>query len=111
MTRPLHKSLLEQDQSETLDPQDLDDIRSLGHRMLDDMIDYIATIRERPVWQPIPDVVREQFREGLPREATDLGEVYRTFTDFVVPYASVLNRAWRRWQHDELIFGDRCDQL
>jgi aromatic-L-amino-acid decarboxylase len=88
MTRPLHKTLLESDQSETLDPQDWDDIRSLGHRMLDDMVDYIATIRERPVWQPIPDVVREQFREGLPREATDLGEVYRTFTDFVVPYAT-----------------------
>jgi aromatic-L-amino-acid/L-tryptophan decarboxylase len=74
--------------SETLDPQDWDDVRAHGHRMLDDMLDYIATIRERPVWQPIPDVVRAQFREGLPREATDLGEVYRTFTDFVVPYAT-----------------------
>jgi aromatic-L-amino-acid decarboxylase len=86
MTAQPHKSLL--DHSETLDPQDWDGIRSLGHRMLDDMIDYIATIRERPVWQPIPDVVREQFRERLPREATDLTEVYRAFADFVVPYAT-----------------------
>jgi aromatic-L-amino-acid decarboxylase len=88
MSRLLHKSLLRPDQSETLDPQDWDETRKLGHRMLDDMLDYIATIRERPVWQPIPDVVRAQFRDGLPREATDLADVYRTFSDFVVPYAT-----------------------
>ncbi len=56
--------------------------------MLDDMIDYMATIRERPVWQPIPDVVRAQFREAPPRGASDLADVYRTFTDFIAPYAT-----------------------
>ena len=74
--------------SETLDPQDWTDVRALGHRMLDDMIDYVATIRERPVWQPIPDVARQQFREELPRQANELGDVYRTFTDFIAPYAT-----------------------
>ena len=34
--------------SETLDPKDWDDIRALGHRMLDDMIDYAADIRRAP---------------------------------------------------------------
>ena len=74
--------------SETLDPQDWADLRALGHRMLDDMIDHIATIRERPVWQPIPDVVRAQFREELPRGANEPADVYRTFTDFIAPYAT-----------------------
>jgi glutamate/tyrosine decarboxylase-like PLP-dependent enzyme len=32
--------------------------------------------------------VRAQFREDLPREPTDLDEVYRTFTDFIVPYTT-----------------------
>ena len=45
----------------------LDELRAHGHRMLDDMIDYVANIRERPVWQPIPDEVRAQFRDELPR--------------------------------------------
>ncbi len=63
-------------------------MRALGHRMLDDMIDHIATIRERPVWQPIPDVVRAQFREELPRGANEPADVYRTFTDFIAPYAT-----------------------
>ncbi len=73
--------------SETLDPQDWSEVRALGHRMLDDMFDYIADIRERPVWSPIPDEAREQFRTALPNKGSDLGEVYREFTDFVVPYA------------------------
>jgi aromatic-L-amino-acid decarboxylase len=73
---------------ETLDPQDWTDLRALGHRMLDDMIDYIANIRERPVWQPIPDVVRAQFREELPRGANEPADVYRAFTDFIAPYAT-----------------------
>ena len=81
-------SALHSTPGETLDPPDWDELRALGHRMLDDMIDHVATIREHPVWRPIPDVVRSQFREELPRQPTDLGEVYRTFTDFIAPYAT-----------------------
>jgi aromatic-L-amino-acid decarboxylase len=85
---------------ETLDPQDWDDVRVLGHRMLDDMIDHIATVRERPVWQPIPDAVRAQFREQLPREANELADVYRTFTDFIAPYATGnLHPGFMGWVH------------
>jgi glutamate/tyrosine decarboxylase-like PLP-dependent enzyme len=82
------ESVLALGPSETLDPQDWDGIRAQAHRMLDDMIDHIATVRERPVWRPIPEVVRAQFREDLPREASELDSVYRTFTDFIAPYAT-----------------------
>jgi aromatic-L-amino-acid decarboxylase len=88
MTGVLLEAQLEAASSATLDPQDWDDIRALGHRMLDDMIDYAADIRDRPVWQPIPDAVRARFRDGLPLKPTDLGEVYREFTDFIMPYAT-----------------------
>jgi aromatic-L-amino-acid/L-tryptophan decarboxylase len=74
--------------SETLDPQNWDGLRALGHRMLDDMLDYAASIRNRPVWSPIPDRVRARFRAELPRQPSDLDEVYREFTDFIVPYAT-----------------------
>jgi glutamate/tyrosine decarboxylase-like PLP-dependent enzyme len=74
--------------SETLDPQNWDDIRAQGHRMLDDMIDYAANIRQRPVWSPIPDAVRARFHEDVPRQPCDLGEIYREFTDFILPYAT-----------------------
>jgi glutamate/tyrosine decarboxylase-like PLP-dependent enzyme len=74
--------------SETLDPHHWDDIRAQGHRMLDDMLDYVANVRERPVWQPIPDAVRSRFRERLPRESSDLGDVYAEFSEFIAPYAT-----------------------
>jgi aromatic-L-amino-acid decarboxylase len=88
MTKVLRQAPLRPEVGETLDPQNWDEIRAQGHRMLDDMIDYIATIRERPVWQPIPDTVRARFREALPRQASELADVYREFSDFVVPYAT-----------------------
>jgi aromatic-L-amino-acid decarboxylase len=74
--------------SETLDPQNWDELRAQGHRMLDDMIDTIANIRKQPVWRPIPDAVRAQFRAGIPREASELGDIYREFSDSIAPYAT-----------------------
>ena len=88
MTKALRETPLQPASSETLDPKNWDDIRAQGHRMLDDMIDYIANIRDRPVWSPIPDAVRARFRAGLPRQPCDLGDVYREFADFVAPYAT-----------------------
>jgi len=88
MTKVLRQASLRPQAGETLDPQNWDEIRAQGHRMLDDMIDYIAEIRERPVWQPIPDAVRARFREALPRQASELADVYREFSDFVLPYAT-----------------------
>jgi aromatic-L-amino-acid decarboxylase len=88
VNKALREAPLASESSETLDPKNWDDIRALGHRMLDDMIDYAADIRNRPVWQPIPDDVRARFRAGLPHQPSELGDVYREFTDFIVPYAT-----------------------
>jgi aromatic-L-amino-acid/L-tryptophan decarboxylase len=88
MTALLREGSLLSESSETLDPQNWDEIRAQGHRMLDDMLDYAASIRERPVWSPIPDEVRARFHAKLPVEPGDLGEVYREFSDFIVPYAT-----------------------
>ncbi len=88
MTRALREDSLKSESSESLDPKNWDDIRAQGHRMLDDMIDYVADIRQRPVWKPIPDDARARFRAAIPHQASDLGDVYREFADFVVPYAT-----------------------
>jgi aromatic-L-amino-acid/L-tryptophan decarboxylase len=74
--------------STSLDPQDWSEFRALAHRMLDETIDGIANVRVRPVWQPIPEDVRAAFRADLPREASDLAEVYREFAEHVAPYAT-----------------------
>ncbi|GLH79632.1 cytochrome d ubiquinol oxidase subunit I [Bradyrhizobium sp. SSBR45G] len=74
--------------AETLDPQDWGEVRAQGHRMLDDMFDYVAGIRDRPVWQPMSQDTRQRFRSELPHAPTDLAEVYRDFSELVVPHAT-----------------------
>ncbi|MES2365340.1 MAG: aspartate aminotransferase family protein [Pseudomonadota bacterium] len=71
----------------TLDPSDWQELRVQGHLMLDDMLDYLEHIRERPVWQPIPQPVRDLFHESLPAQATDLATVHASFLHDVLPYA------------------------
>ncbi|WP_198962739.1 pyridoxal phosphate-dependent decarboxylase family protein [Mangrovitalea sediminis] len=73
--------------TKSLDPTDWDAFRGQAHRMLDDMIDYLAQIRERPVWQPIPDTVREQLRAPLPVPPSSLEDAHNTFMHAILPYS------------------------
>ena len=71
---------------ETLDPEDWESMRALGHRMLDDMLNYTKTVRERPVWQHAPDRVKAHFNRPLPLDAQPLEEIYEEFLENVLPY-------------------------
>ena len=77
-----------QDRSASLDPADWSELRALGHRMMDDMIDHLAGLRDGPVWQPMPDTVRAAFQTPLPAQGTDLASLYETFTADVRPYVT-----------------------
>ncbi|MFI5013592.1 MAG: pyridoxal phosphate-dependent decarboxylase family protein [Hyphomicrobiales bacterium] len=70
-----------------LDPEDWTAIREIGHRMLDDAIDYIETLRDRPVWKPMPAEVRAEIHAPLPRKGAELADVYAEFLRLVVPYS------------------------
>jgi aromatic-L-amino-acid decarboxylase len=70
-----------------LDPDDWTQLRAQAHQMLDDMLDYVANIRERPVWVPMPETVRQNFRAEIPRHPVPLDAVHREFMDYVLPYA------------------------
>ena len=74
--------------SETLDPSNWDELRAQAHRMLDETIDHIANIRQQPVWRPIPDEVRARFRAEIPRAPSELGEIYREYSQLIAPYAT-----------------------
>jgi len=71
---------------ETLDPEDWEDLRKLAHQMVDDMLEWQQTLRERPAWQPLPDEVKAQFQRNLPLEAQSLGKVYKDFLNYVLPF-------------------------
>lgn len=73
--------------NDTLDPADWEAFRTQAHGMLDDMLDFIANARARPVWQPIPSTVRASVQEPLPRAPTALADVHAQFMTAVLPYA------------------------
>ncbi|CAP55834.1 pyridoxal phosphate-dependent decarboxylase family protein [Gluconacetobacter diazotrophicus] len=71
-----------------LDPDNWDDLRSLGHRMVDDMIDRLATLRDGPVWRPMPPEIRTALHTDLPAAPTPPEALYDRFRDQIAPYAT-----------------------
>jgi len=55
--------------------------------MLDDMLDYLEHLREQPVWQPLPQALRDTFRKPLDNIPADLAAVHNTFMKTIQPYA------------------------
>jgi glutamate/tyrosine decarboxylase-like PLP-dependent enzyme len=71
---------------ETLDPCDWESLRELSHRIIDDAIDYTRDVRDRPVWQPMPEGVRAKFGTCLPVDPTPIEEVCRDLSENMMPY-------------------------
>ena len=70
----------------SLDPFDWTGLRALGHRMLDDLFDDWAAVREGPVWRPMPEAVRAAWNEALPREEAGPEAVYAAYRRLIAPY-------------------------
>jgi glutamate/tyrosine decarboxylase-like PLP-dependent enzyme len=71
---------------ESLDPQDWNEMRRLGHRMLDDAMDYLEHVRERPVWKPVPEGTKRALCAPLPVEGQNPAAVYEEFRRDVFPH-------------------------
>ena len=71
---------------ETLDPDDWEATRALAHRIVDEAVDYLARVRERPAWAPMPEEVRASFQTSLPEGPTPLATVYRNYRETVAAY-------------------------
>lgn len=71
---------------DSLDPENWDAARQLMHQMVDDAVDYLSSIRERPVWQAMPPEVLDSFKAPVPQKATPAEAVYQEFTKNILPY-------------------------
>jgi aromatic-L-amino-acid/L-tryptophan decarboxylase len=71
---------------ENLDPQDWEAMRVLGRQMVDDMLSYLQTVRERPVWQPVPEEVKMALQQPAPRGPQTPEDVYQDFVEEILPY-------------------------
>lgn len=71
---------------ETLDPEDWNSMRALGHKILDDAMDYIETLRDRPVWQHAPPKIKSHFGRPPPSDPESPASVYKEYSDMIRPY-------------------------
>jgi glutamate/tyrosine decarboxylase-like PLP-dependent enzyme len=75
---------------ETFDPatpEEWEEFAALAHRMVDDMIHHLSSLRERPAWQEMPPAVRASLaNEPVPRTGAGAAAAYRDFVEKVLPY-------------------------
>jgi aromatic-L-amino-acid decarboxylase len=69
-----------------LDPDNWNDIKTLGYQMIDDMVDYLKNIGEQQIWKPVPQQVKDVFKNPIPQQGTNIFEVYREFKENILPY-------------------------
>ena len=70
----------------SLDPADWKQTRALGREMVDDILTWLETVRERPVWSSVPADTKARLDEGIPRAGAPLTDVYAAFKRDVLPY-------------------------
>jgi aromatic-L-amino-acid decarboxylase len=72
----------------SLDPDDWQSFRALAHGALDDAIEFLRTVRQRPVWRPTPERVRIALDAPMSTAGQDFGSVYQEFKDLILPYST-----------------------
>lgn len=85
---------------ESLDPRDWEAFRQVAHSALDEAIDYLKDVRQRPVWQPVPEDVKGRLHEPFPVAPQGIEKTYRDFRELVLPYptGNIHPRFWG-WVH------------
>ena len=98
---------------ETLDPEDWSQLRQLAHRAVDDALEHLRQIREKPVWQPTPDEVAARFHAPLPQLPQGAERAYQDFRDWVMPYqmGNTHPRFWGWYMGNGTAFGALGDFL
>jgi aromatic-L-amino-acid/L-tryptophan decarboxylase len=96
---------------ETLDPENWDEMRALAHRMVDDAITYLETVRERPVWQPVPEEIAVRFNAPAPKVPDGAEAVYQEFVETILPYpmGNIHPRFWSWYMGNGTVLGALAD--
>jgi len=71
---------------ETLDPQNWEEMEQAGVQMVEDMMKFLSTVRERKVWQEPPQEVKDYFKQPAPVEGDTVENIYSDFKSRILPY-------------------------
>jgi aromatic-L-amino-acid decarboxylase len=69
----------------SLDPKDWDDFRAVAHSALDDALDFVQSVNQRPVWLPCGAAAWET---PVPVSERPFQEVYEQFKKTVLPFST-----------------------
>lgn len=81
---------------ESLDPASWEEFRAHGHQVVDELIDWLRDVRERPAWQAVPEETRAALQAPLPTAGVGLEATWEDFRRHVLPYpwGNVHPRFW-----------------
>ncbi|MBM3874397.1 MAG: hypothetical protein FJ382_11815 [Verrucomicrobia bacterium] len=98
---------------ETLDPKDWDAMRALALRMVDDALDHVRTVRDRPAWRPMPPGVVDAFKSPAPHEPAGAEAAYEEFRANILPYpmGTTHPRFWGWYMGSGTVIGALADLL
>jgi aromatic-L-amino-acid/L-tryptophan decarboxylase len=71
---------------ENLDPKDWQAMRAMAHLMIDDAMDYLQDVGNRPVWEATPQTTKALTQQTLPQEGSPVEEIYQDFKQHIMPY-------------------------
>jgi aromatic-L-amino-acid decarboxylase len=72
----------------TLDPEDWEDTRRTFHQAIDTALDWTRDVRERAVWQPVPENIKTELQESVPHHEQPLPDVVADFERQILPYST-----------------------
>jgi aromatic-L-amino-acid decarboxylase len=81
---------------DTLDPENWDEMRALGHRMLDDMMTYLENIDKQSMSPPTDEAVKEICTK-LSMEGEGEESVYNLYKQHILPHTFANNTYPRFW--------------
>lgn len=81
----------------TLDPENWGELRKLGHRMLDDIMDHLEQVRDRPIMQKVAEEAREAFMQPPPMQGVGAEAAYEEFVEQLLRNQSNFNKHPRFW--------------
>jgi len=94
------------DSAPGLDPADWPEAKRLGRELLDELFEWLATVRSRPAWRPVPREVRARLSAPAPREPAGLAAALDDLRRDVLPYpyGNVHPRFWG-WVNGSALVG------
>lgn len=109
----MERSIRSNPAKQSLDPADWEEMRQLGHRMVDDMLHYLQTVTERPAWKPVSKEAVTALRQPLPQSPQDMQEVYEDFRTNILPFNknNIHPRFWSWVEGGGTPFGMLADML